>query len=99
MTQTLTDETAVRARRARTAVFVVFTLAGIGFATIASRIPDIRDVFDVSPAQLGIILLSLSVGSVLGLPSAGPIARRAGREVPKRWNIFGIATFRQGFST
>ena len=74
-----THETAVRAHRARTAVFVVFTLAGLGFAAVASRIPDIRDVFEVSPGQLGVILLSLSVGSVLGLPAAGPLAARLGQ--------------------
>ena len=73
------DETAVRARGARTAVFVVFTLAGISFAAIASRVPDIRDVFDVSPRELGIILLSLSLGAVVGLPVAGRIAARIGQ--------------------
>jgi fucose permease len=75
----LDSETVVRARRARTAVFIVFTLAGIGFAAVASRIPDVRDAYDVSPQSLGIILLSLSVGSVVGLPIAGKIAKRIGQ--------------------
>lgn len=96
MASTLTTETAVRARSARTAVFVVFTLAGVGFAAVASRIPDIRDVFDVSPAQLGIILLSLSVGSVVGLPAAGPVAARLGQANTVRLGLI-VATL--GLST
>lgn len=87
MTLTTSDETAGRAGRARTAVFVVFTLAGVGFAAVASRIPDIRDIFEVGPAQLGVILLSLSVGSVCGLPVAGPIAARIGQANAVRLGI------------
>ena len=74
-----TDETVVRARSARIAVFVVFALAGIGFSALASRVPDIRDAFGVSPRELGIILLALSVGAVVGLPVAGRIAARIGQ--------------------
>ena len=69
----------MRARRARTAVFVVFALAGVGFSALASRVPDIRDAFAVSPRELGIILLALSVGAVVGLPVAGRIAARIGQ--------------------
>ena len=87
MTSHITDETATRARAARTAVFVVFTLTGVGFAAVASRIPDIRDVFQVSPAQLGVILLSLSVGSVFGLLSAGSFARSIGQARAVRLGI------------
>lgn len=79
MSRALFDETAVRARVARTAVFVVFSLAGIGFSAVASRVPDIRDAYDVGPGQLGIILLALSVGAVAGLPVAGRIAARIGQ--------------------
>lgn len=96
MTTELTEETAARARRARTAVFVVFTLAGVGFSAVASRIPDIRDTFEVSPAHLGFILLSLSVGSVCGLPLAGRIAARVGQANAVRLGVtlgcVGLAT-------
>lgn len=86
----------MRARTARTAVFVVFTLAGVGFAAVASRIPDIRDAFDVSPAQLGVILVALSVGSVCGLPLAGRIAARIGQANAVR---LGITLAGLGLST
>lgn len=90
------DEAAVRARGARTAVFVVFTLAGVGFAAIASRVPDIRDTFGVSPRELGIVLLALSVGAVVGLPVAGKIAARVGQADTVRLGMamsgFGLLT-------
>lgn len=96
MADVLDTDTAVRARRARIAVFVVFTLAGIGFAAVASRIPDIRDAYDVSPQSLGIILLSLSVGSVIGLPIAGKIAARIGQANAV---LLGIALSSTGLAT
>ncbi|KAB7743371.1 MFS transporter [Nostocoides sp. F2B08] len=86
----------MRARRARIAVFVVFTLAGIGFAAVASRIPDIRDAYEVSPQSLGIILLSLSVGSVIGLPIAGRIAARIGQANAV---LLGLAMSSTGLAT
>ncbi|MCA1783194.1 MAG: MFS transporter [Intrasporangiaceae bacterium] len=68
----------------------------MGFAAIASRVPDIRDVFEVSPRQLGIILLSLAMGAVLGLPVAGRIAARIGHANTVRLGMamsgFGLLT-------
>ncbi|WP_226963814.1 MFS transporter [Nostocoides sp. F2B08] len=96
MADVLDTETAMRARRARIAVFVVFTLAGIGFAAVASRIPDIRDAYEVSPQSLGIILLSLSVGSVIGLPIAGRIAARIGQANAV---LLGLAMSSTGLAT
>ncbi|MDQ3615846.1 MAG: MFS transporter [Actinomycetota bacterium] len=56
---------------ARNAVAVVFALNGFAFATWISRIPEARDALDLTPGQLGTLLLALSLGSVLSLPSAG----------------------------
>ena len=63
---------------------------------MASRIPDIRDAYDVSPQSLGIILLSLSVGSVIGLPIAGKIAARIGQANAV---LLGIALSSTGLAT
>ncbi len=87
MTTTTPETTAARARAARVAVFTVFALAGVGFSGVFSRVPDIRDTFDLSPAQLGVTLLALSAGSVCGLPSAGPLAARLGQAMTVRIGI------------
>lgn len=60
------------------AVAIVFFLNGVTFATWVSRIPDVRDRLALTPGQLGWVLLGLSAGSVLGLPTAGLVVRRLG---------------------
>lgn len=63
---------------ARNAVAVVFALNGFAFASWVSRIPEARTNLDLSPGQLGTLLLALSLGSVVALPTAGVWVRRFG---------------------
>ena len=63
---------------ARTAVFVVFALAGLVFASWASRIADTKATLGLTAGELGLILLAMSVGSVTGLPLAGRVSDRIG---------------------
>lgn len=63
---------------ARTAVVVVFALNGFAFASWVSRIPQARSALDLTPGQLGTLLLALSVGSMTGLPLAGTLVHRYG---------------------
>jgi MFS family permease len=64
--------------RARNAVFVVFALAGVAFATFASRIADSKAQLGLSAGELGLTLFAASAGSLTALPSAGRIAGRLG---------------------
>ena len=64
--------------RARQAVAVVFALNGLVFASWVSRLPAVREALDLSTGQLGLLLLCVSVGSVLGLPTSGPLVARFG---------------------
>jgi fucose permease len=63
---------------ARNAVAATFALNGFAFATWASRIPSVRDVLDLGPGRLGLLLLSVSVGSLLALPTSGASVQRFG---------------------
>jgi MFS family permease len=74
---TLTQPTAdlVAARRA---VAVVFVLNGFCFASWVSRIPDVREGFDLSNGALGLLLLVIAAGSVAALPTAGALIGRWG---------------------
>ncbi len=65
-------------RFARNAVLATFFLNGFAFATWASRIPAARRALDLGPAQLGLLLLAVSVGSVIALPSTGASLQRFG---------------------
>ncbi|MDQ2748577.1 MAG: MFS transporter [Actinomycetota bacterium] len=65
-------------RRAEIAAYLAFIGAGFAFASWASRIPQVRDRLEVTPAALGLILLSLAAGSLIALPAAGVIVTRLG---------------------
>lgn len=67
-----------RVTTARTSVFVTFALAGLVFASWASRIADAKEALHLSAGQLGLTLFAASVGSVTGLPLAGRICDRIG---------------------
>jgi fucose permease len=59
-------------------VTAVFTLNGLVFASWVSRIPSVRDALDLSSERLGLVLLCMSLGAVLALPSTGAIVPRLG---------------------
>jgi fucose permease len=63
-----------RLTRARTAVYVVFAGNGCAVAAWASRIPDTKAQLGLTSGQLGLLLLAISAGAVVGLPSSGWIA-------------------------
>lgn len=61
---------------ARNAVFLVFGLNGFLFASLVSRIPDLRSGLDLDNGPLGLLLLSVAAGSVLAMPTAGAVIAR-----------------------
>ena len=65
-------------RLARTAVATAFIVNGLVFASIIARTPALRDTLGLSAAQLGLLLLCISIGAIAGLPLAGPIVQRLG---------------------
>src|SRR5262245_60901859 len=67
-----------RTRLARNGDLIVFAVNGLGLASWMSRIPDVKDLLDLSPGSLGVLLLAISAGAVLGLPLAGKVAERIG---------------------
>ncbi|KQX66098.1 MFS transporter [Angustibacter sp. Root456] len=64
--------------RARAAVLAVFLLNGLVFAAWVSRIPSTRDRLGLEPAEVGLVLLAVSLGAVLALPSTGAVVQRVG---------------------
>ncbi|GIG30122.1 MFS transporter [Cellulomonas marina] len=64
--------------RASAAVFAAFFLAGLNFASWASRLPAIRDGLGLSQGQVGLLLLVGSVGSLVALPLSGLVVERLG---------------------
>ncbi|HET8665759.1 MAG TPA: MFS transporter [Nocardioides sp.] len=85
---------------ARNAVALVFALNGFCFATLASRVPDLREALGLSNGALGALLLSIAVGSMLGMPVSGHLIERWGAGAVVRFgalmDLAGLAV--TGFS-
>lgn len=64
--------------RARNAVALSFSLNGFCFATWVSRIPEARFALGLDNGGLGLLLLSIAVGSLVALPTTGVAITRAG---------------------
>ena len=73
--------------RARDAVMVSFLLNGFGFASWVSRIPEARQELGLSNGALGLLLLAISTGSVLSLPSTGALINRWGASAVVRAGV------------
>jgi len=63
---------------AQRATYVAFIGSGFGFASWASRIPQVRDALAASPSTLGLVLLAVALGSLVALPLAGVLVTRIG---------------------
>jgi fucose permease len=64
--------------RARNAVGVVFALNGLLYASLISRVPDLRDGLELDNSSLGLLLLAIAAGSLVALPSSGRLIDRWG---------------------
>ena len=64
---------------ARNAVFAIFFINGVLMASWISRIPAVRSTLDLSPGQLGLLLLCPAVGSALAPRRPGTSCCGSGR--------------------
>ncbi len=60
------------------ATYAAFIGSGFAFASWASRIPQVRDAFELTPSRLGLVLLAMALGAVIALPISGPVVARLG---------------------
>ena len=65
-------------KRTRVAVSLFYFGQGIGFASWASRIPDIKHSLDLSDAALGSILLALPAGQLFTMPLSAKLVTKYG---------------------
>ncbi len=67
-----------RVTTARNVVALSFLLNGFAFASWISRIPETRSRLGLDNGGLGLLLLCISVGSLVAMPSAGALVNRIG---------------------
>jgi MFS family permease len=66
----------------RISISVFFFLSGFSFSSWASRIPTIKTDFDFNEAELGNILLTMPISSLIGLPFSGWLVTRFDSRIP-----------------
>lgn len=60
------------------ALCLLFFLPGMALSSWVTRTPQIRDLIQASPAQMGMVLFGLSIGSMLGILASGRLVSRFG---------------------
>jgi MFS family permease len=76
--QPIIDDTQKSLRRIRLAVSLFYFGQGLGFASWASRIPDIKHNLGLSDAALGSILFALPVGQLCTMPFSAALVTKHG---------------------
>ncbi len=96
MSQT-TPALSTRSRRElsawRNAVFVIFILSGLSLATWVARIPGVRDGLGLDTAQVGLLILGMSIGAILGLVASAPLLAKVG---PHRGMVISLVIVASG---
>ena len=70
----------LRPERARFALRLLFLVMGLVSMAWVPRIPEIKMALGLSDGQLGLVLVSSSVGAVIGAQSAGHLVQRFGSQ-------------------
>ena len=79
MTKTAAPQaTAANVSHWRNAVVVAYGASGLAFASWVSRLPAIRDALDLTPGNVGVLLLCLTLGSFASVSASGLIVLRLG---------------------
>ena len=77
----------------RTAIFTIFLIMGVGFASWASRLPAVKNDLGINDLQVGVLLFVSGVTSIVGLSLANVIVARWGA---RRGMFTTIITFALG---
>ncbi|WP_439870358.1 MFS transporter [Pseudomonas syringae] len=78
-------------KQRRTALCLLFFIAGVAMASWITRTPAIRDAIDVSLTGMGLVLLCISAGSIVGILLSGFIVERCGCKGPMLWGLTILA--------
>lgn len=76
----------------RNAVFVIFALPGLAFASWAARLPEVRDVLGIRVDEVGVLIFGMAAGSIAGLLLSSHIVARVGAKSTIIWGLLISAT-------
>ncbi|ONI79939.1 MFS transporter [Actinosynnema sp. ALI-1.44] len=89
-----------RARAARVATWIYFTLNGFAVGLWVVHIPDVERATGISHSTLGLLLLALGAAAFIGMQVGGGLADRLGQRklVPAAGVLMGCALFGPGLA-
>lgn len=64
--------------RARLGVSLMFFTNGVLFAALLPRYPEVKDAYDLSGAQFGLLVVAMPLGAIGAAATAAPLIRRFG---------------------
>ena len=74
----------------RTAVFTLFLLCGVTFASWASRLPAVKQNLAIDDFEVGVLLFAMGAGSLAGVMSANVIVARWGAKRGLSVGVVGV---------
>ncbi|WP_030857494.1 MFS transporter [Streptomyces sp. NRRL S-37] len=78
-------------RRDQLAISTLFFFLGFQYATWASRLPALKDRFDLGGTEVGLLLMAAGVGAAVSFPLVAPLMRRLGARRLALWSALGLA--------
>lgn len=75
----------------RNAIFTIFALSGISVASWVARLPAVRDELGIDTAQVGLLIFTMSAGSVIGLILAPHIMHLVGARAGMVFSLCVVA--------
>lgn len=75
----------------RTAIFTLFLLCGMTFASWASRLPAVKLNLGIDDFEVGVLLFAMGAGSLLGVMLANVIVARWGAKLGLSVTVVGVA--------
>ncbi|MEZ4984681.1 MAG: MFS transporter [Saprospiraceae bacterium] len=76
-----------RLRLSRIGVALIFAISGFLHANWVGRLPRLQEMYDLNHAQLGLVLLAGSIGSLVAMPITGRIIILAGSHRITRFSL------------
>ncbi|HHY48995.1 MAG TPA: MFS transporter [Alphaproteobacteria bacterium] len=72
-------------------IFGIFFIFALSMGALLSRLPDLQRKLDLTESQLGLLLLTMSVGALFGLTFSSPVIERLGARRTSFVTVFGAS--------
>lgn len=72
-------------------IFGVFFIFALSMGALLSRLPDLQVSLGLTEGQLGLTLITMSIGALVGLTFSSPLIQRAGARTTAFVTVFGAS--------